>query len=65
MSSIETLLSVVNLRVAKWALGRKECANLKLNDILHNWEAWMECGLVTEKRMVYWAPLLTRENQSN
>lgn len=56
LSSIETLVSVVNLRVMKWALARKECANLKLNDILRNWEACKECAQVREKRTVNRAP---------
>lgn len=40
----------------KWALAKKECANLKLNDILRNWEACMECALVREKRIMNRAP---------
>lgn len=33
-----------------------EFANVKLNDILHNWEYCMECGPINERKLETWLP---------
>lgn len=43
-SSID-LIPRVALRIAKLALVRKKFSNVRLNEILENWEACMGCGL--------------------
>lgn len=45
----------LNLRIAKWALGRNEFANINVNDILFNWEACMSCS-PSKRRIVVWSP---------
>lgn len=36
VSSWEGLITFVSLRVVKWASMRKECSDLKIDDVLHN-----------------------------
>lgn len=45
------------LSVAKyWALTRKEVKDLKLDDVLSNWEACMSCGWEKERKVIHWFP---------
>lgn len=44
------------LRVAKWALTRKEVKDLKLDDVLSNWEACMSCGKRKGRRFIGFPP---------
>lgn len=54
--SVSDLVSKVTLRIAKWALVRKEFWNFNLNDILFNWEACMGYCPFKERRFVSWYP---------
>lgn len=49
------LISLVLFRIAKWALGRNEFANINVNDILFNREACMSCS-PSKRRIVVWSP---------
>lgn len=53
-SSMQDLISMVFLRVAKWASIRKEFFNINVNDILFNYEECMSCGSRRRRREVYW-----------
>lgn len=44
--SNEALIHSVKLGIAKWASVRREFINIKLNDILFNWEASVLCSAV-------------------
>lgn len=44
--SNEALIYSVKLGIVKWALVRREFINIKLNDILFNWEASVLCSAV-------------------
>ena len=46
------LIALINLRIAKWALIKKEFSNFSLDDILHNWEACMGCGMIKIRKSV-------------
>ena len=50
------LIDRLTLRIAKWALIRKEFSNFSLNDILLNWKAWMGCRPSKVRRVVLWSP---------
>lgn len=56
-SSAADLISSIGMRIAKWALVRKEFSNFSLNAILIDWEACMECGPFKLRRFVVWSPL--------
>ena len=47
--SIDALLEVVVLRVAKWVFVKKDLNYVKLDDILFNWEGCMGYGLWKER----------------
>lgn len=49
---------MVSLRIAKWALVRKEFSNIRLHAILYNWEACMVIRSRDEKRLIHWSPPL-------
>lgn len=44
LSTVDALISRVDLRIVKWSVIQKEFFNFNLNDILFNWEACMGCG---------------------
>lgn len=35
---------------------RKDCSDLKIENILHNWEACLRMGFLKKKRKVSWCP---------
>lgn len=41
-------------RIAKWATVRKECSDLNIDDLLHNWGACMRMGLSKKKKSAAW-----------
>ena len=47
-SSIEDLISKAEYRVARWISMMKEGGNIKLNDLIFNWEACMSWALAGE-----------------
>lgn len=51
-SSLANVIPKLALRIAKWALARKEFSNLTINDILFYWESCMGCGLIKERRLI-------------
>lgn len=54
-SSLANVILKLALRIAKWALARKDFSNLSLNDILFYWESCMGCGLIKERRLILWS----------
>lgn len=38
------LINSISVSIARWALIMKEFSNFYRDDIILNWEAWMECG---------------------
>lgn len=52
VSCLTDLLSFLNLRLATWVSARKDFANISINDIVSNWEAYMLCCLVKERRVM-------------
>lgn len=54
--STKNLISMVSLRIAKWALVRKEFSNIRLHVILYYWEACIVIGSCDEKRLIHWSP---------
>lgn len=44
------------LKVARWALVRKEFKSFSLSDILFNWEACMSCGRKKNNKIMPWTP---------
>ena len=55
-SATTKVIFKVSLRIAKWALSKKEFSIFSLNDILHNWKACMGCGPFKVRRIVAWSP---------
>ena len=55
-SSLLVLINRISMRIAKWALIRKECSNFSLNDFLLNWEVCMGCRPSEVRRVVLWSP---------
>lgn len=53
---VDALLLVVDLRVAKWLLVRKEFINVRIDEVIHNWEACMKCGPTRESIASIWNP---------
>lgn len=53
--ALSDLTSRVALRIAKWALARKDVSNFSLNDIRTNWKAYMGCGISNERKSIPWA----------
>ena len=53
--ALSDLTSRVALRIAKWALARKDVSKLSLNDIRTNWKAYMGCGISNERKSIPWA----------
>lgn len=54
--SVDDILHVVTLRMAKWASLRNEFDSLKVEGILHNWEASLLCGLSKDRRVLHCTP---------
>lgn len=54
--SVANLISTVAIRIAKWALVRKEFSISSMDDNLSNWEACMGCGSIQMRRVVPWSP---------
>lgn len=53
-SSRENFISLVSLRIARWAITRKELSNIEFHEI--NKEACKICGQIEERRTVPWSP---------
>lgn len=53
---VDARLLVVDLRVAKWLLVRKEFINVKIDEVIHNWEPCMKCGPTRERIASLWNP---------
>lgn len=53
---VDALLLVVDLGVAKWLLVRKEFINVKIDEVIHNWQACMKCGPTRESIASLWNP---------
>lgn len=49
LTSIKVLLSRVSLRMAKWAYTRGEFKCMRLDNIMHYWEASLSCGPSKER----------------
>ncbi|XXG72306.1 hypothetical protein AAC387_Pa07g1436 [Persea americana] len=52
----EDIVLLVDVRVAEWALLRKEFIGMNLECILQNWEACMSCGPSKDKKAACWRP---------
>ena len=52
LSPTANILVAISLRIAKWALVKKEFANISMNDIFFDWKACTACGVIKEKRVV-------------
>lgn len=50
------LLCVIELGIAKWASSRKEFSTVRFDNVLHNWEAVLGCGLHIVRRSMSWVP---------
>lgn len=46
------------MRIAKWASSRKEFSTVRFDNVLHNWEAVLACGLHIVWRLMSWVPPL-------
>lgn len=51
----ENLLPEVILRIAKWASPKSKFNSLKVNGIMHNWEASFICGFHKVKNALSWS----------
>eukprot|EP00268_Persea_americana_P068029 TRINITY_DN9427_c0_g3_i1.p1 TRINITY_DN9427_c0_g3~~TRINITY_DN9427_c0_g3_i1.p1 ORF type:complete len:256 (+),score=22.30 TRINITY_DN9427_c0_g3_i1:1157-1924(+) len=55
-SSLSNLVDLITMRIAGWALIRKEFSNFSIDDITVNWEACMGCGPSKMRIYVHWSP---------
>ena len=55
-SPLVKLIEGVTLRIAKWAMVRKEFSTFSINNIFVNWEACMVCGLPKVRRSTLCSP---------
>lgn len=53
---VEDEFSLVFVCIAKWASMREDFDSLKVEGIIHNWEASLYCRRVKEKILVSWIP---------
>lgn len=51
----EGIVSIVTLRIEKWAYARKEFADLKIDNILQNWGASLLVCVSKKKRKDLWS----------
>lgn len=54
--STENLLPKVILRIAKWASPKRKFNSLKVDGIMHNWEASFSCGFHKVKNALSCSP---------
>lgn len=50
------LVLMAFIRIARWALTRKEFVNFTMNDIMSSWEACMVSRSNARRRIVSWSP---------
>ena len=48
---VDDLSQLVVIQIAKWASFKKEFDNLRVDSVLHNWDASLSCGV---KRVKMW-----------
>ena len=55
-SSLTNLIDLITMRIARWALIRKEFSNSSIDDITVNWKTCMGCGPSKMRIYVHWSP---------
>lgn len=65
LSPVEDLLLLVVVRFANWASFKSEFHYLRVDGVLHNWEASLSGEVRKMKKVVSWVPPLEAEVKFN
>lgn len=53
---MEDLSHLVMVLISKWASFKSKFDSLRVEGVMHNWEASLSCGVNKVKKVVHWVP---------